>query len=1401
MKFLTTGVVCLAAVFASVSSSQAQLEQWTGATNANWFNANNWNPASVPTSANNVQIDTNAVNQANVGAAGAIARSISVGTNSGDTGQLRVNNSGTLTIQTATFTIGNAGTGHVLLRDTSTTTANQNVIIGSQTGSNGDVTVRDSAILNIAGQLRVGDSGTGSLTSLGTGATGFIQAAHMDIGTFSGGMGTVDLSNAGTFSNLAVNGVTDVGTSGTGNLTLHDGGYMYTNGLSIGTNFGGNGTVVIKGEIASGAFVSTINSAGFNIDVGQGGTGDLELRTGGAALADNIHIGRDAGSVGTLLVQGLSPVTSTAATLTAGNDLSVGGTQVGPGGQGTLTVKNNGVVNVANNMWVWGGGTGTGGTLEMDNTATLTVGGTLTFDGGLLHFLGGGVNFGNNVTFGNTQSPDGMIAQVDNAHTAIMTGVLSGLGGLTKIGTGTLELAGTNPNSYTGLTTVELGTLSLNGATNMVNGDVLVGLGTGAANSAVLILQQANQIANTSNMTINSDGRFDMNGQGETINNLVINQGNVINVPTTGGFSLALFGTLDMTGGSISGGTGATPGLLLAGANSDVTATSDAAGNAAVIASNVTLNFLGTITRTFTVNDGPGAVDLSITGVIQDQLGGGSTGAGLIKEGAGTLEFASATGNTYTGTTHVNDGVLSLNGPSGTDQIPDNVVIGDGSGGAHSAVVILQAASEIANSANMTIRRDGLFDMNGFGETINNLVINRGDVTNVPTNGVNSLALFGTLDMTGGSITGGLGATPGLLLFGANSDVTATSDAAGNAALIASNVTLGGITRTFTVNDGPGAVDLEVTGVIQDGAAGLIKEGDGLLHLTADNTYVGDTTINAGEVQLDGSIASGLTTVNVGGTLSGIGTVGGNLVNNGTVSPGDSPGTLTVNGNYTQNASGNLIIEIASLATHDLLAIGGSANLDGTLTLVKLANFSVIAGDKIIFLTAAGGVNNEFATVVSDFVPTGTLIMPEVIYEPNDVALLFAQGSFVIGGLTPNQTAVAVNLNNSVGDARADALINFLDTEPLANLPHDYDLIAPEELAALYEISFAKAIVQNMNIQHRTDDIRAGSSGFSANGLNMTTSGAALPDPGLTFAYSDGKVVLPVDSKDKNVMTATPENRWGVWVTGSGDFVNVGSTDNAHGYDITTGTVLVGLDYKVCDHFAIGLDGSYSGGRANLVDDGRIDYDGGQAGAYATIYGFKLLGSTIHFDAGVSGGWNDYDTRRTGLQNMLVRGSTDGSEFNAFAAYGGDWHFGRLLVGTWSTLQYTNVDVNSFTETGSLAPLTFPDQNEDSFRSSTGLRLAYDASFGRTIFRPEVRAAWEHEYGDRAYPIDARFASGAGGIFTVHGPAIGRDSALVDAGFTVLWNNRVSTYLFYDGNLGRSNYDNNAVSGGLRVTF
>jgi outer membrane autotransporter protein len=85
--------------------------------------------------------------------------------------------------------------------------------------------------------------------------------------------------------------------------------------------------------------------------------------------------------------------------------------------------------------------------------------------------------------------------------------------------------------------------------------------------------------------------------------------------------------------------------------------------------------------------------------------------------------------------------------------------------------------------------------------------------------------------------------------------------------------------------------------------------------------------------------------------------------------------------------------------------------------------------------------------------------------------------------------------------------------------------------------------------------------------------------------------------------------------------------------------------------------------------------------------------------------------------------------------------------------------------------------------------------------RPELRAAWQHEYGDVAYPIDSQFASDAGGLFTVHGPTIGRNNALVSTGVAVLWNERLSAYIYYDGQLGRDNYDSHNVSGGLRVSF
>src|SRR5207249_6603511 len=115
-------------------------------------------------------------------------------------------------------------------------------------------------------------------------------------------------------------------------------------------------------------------------------------------------------------------------------------------------------------------------------------------------------------------------------------------------------------------------------------------------------------------------------------------------------------------------------------------------------------------------------------------------------------------------------------------------------------------------------------------------------------------------------------------------------------------------------------------------------------------------------------------------------------------------------------------------------------------------------------------------------------------------------------------------------------------------------------------------------------------------------------------------------------------------------------------------------------------------------------------------------------------------------------------------------------IGPTVSYQYTYVEFVSFTEHGSLAPLSFSDQNANSSRTALGAKASYDWHVGHVVVKPELRAAGQHEFDDRAYSIVSRLANGAGNSFSVSGPEIGRDSLLIGAGAAVLFNDRVSVY-------------------------
>jgi autotransporter-associated beta strand protein len=655
-------------------------------------------------------------------------------------------------------------------------------------------------------------------------------------------------------------------------------------------------------------------------------------------------------------------------------------------------------------------------------------------------------------------------------------------------------------------------TLDLNGSSNTIGS--LSGTGT------VL-----NSVMGTVTLTVGQDNT-------DTTFSGVLQHG-------TGGLALTKIGTGTLTltnTNTYNGGTNLNGGTLAISSDANLgtgplsfnggTLEALAAGGGIVSNKAITLNSAG---GTFLADAG-----------MASTLSGPIAGTGSwTKTRQGTLILSGA--NTYSGGTTISAGTLQLGNGGTTGSITGNVL----------------------NNGVLAFDRSGTV---AFGGVISGTV----SVTQIGT---------GTTILTGSNTyTGGTTISAGTLQAGSATALSQKSEFTVNSILDLHGFsnTIGSLTGTgIVLNDGATAATLTVgndnssttfAGVLQNGTSALqlTKSGTGTLTLPGKNTYTGTTTINAGSLIVDGSIASQQTIVNAGGFLGGHGIIGGNLSNSGTVGPGDSPGTLTVANNYTQNATGTLRIQVGGLAAnqHDLLAVNGHVTLGGTLQLVRINGFNLQPGNQISFLTAQNGVSGAFSTVQNDFT-TGTLVQGVITTSGNPVVLEGQQGSFTqIPGVTftGNQSAVGKMLNSAVGDPRAAALIAFLNSQPVGNLPHDYDLIAPTQISSVNATAVSVGKVQATNLGGRMANIRGGSTGFSSAGFGISGGAASFGEGFEGVSGPEGKSGPPA-------LAPTPGNRWGVFLTGLGEFTNVDSTPNAPGYDVNTGGFTLGVDYRLTPNF------------------------------------------------------------------------------------------------------------------------------------------------------------------------------------------------------------------------------------------
>jgi autotransporter-associated beta strand protein len=558
----------------------------------------------------------------------------------GFTGNVNVN-SGTLQINN-TNSLGNTAGRTVTVAsgaafDMQAANVPQNIVLNGTGVTSGGALINSSvnaastaSPISLAGNSSVGGNGTGGITLSGV-------LSEVTPGTTLGKVGTGAL----TLSGAAANTFTGLTTVSAGTLALNK---------TAGVNAIGGNLTVAGGTVSLSASNQIPDTAALAV---SSGTFDFNAKS--ETLASMTLTGgitqTTAGAGAVVAVTGAGSVTgaSTQFIINSGTQVSFNSLTL-TGGTGTNFLQGGSNATSETLLTVGSGGLSLNGTLYTINPGTTgTQGGRLLLNGDVTvggtaasSLLVGTANPVNpKVDLGTGPTRTFNVADATSSSAADLTVAIAVVGssGLTKTGAGTMVLS--NANTYTGTTNVSGGILRLSNATALPGGIGATG-GT---------------------------------------NNLSLGGGGVVEL-AAGDFTRGL-GTgapeVQFTGSGGFGAVGAARNVNFGGALAPVvwnTASFVPTGSALILGSSSsdnTVTFqnpldLNTATsRTIQADNGSAAIDGTISGVISATGGGGFT-----KTGLGTLSLSAT--NTYTGTTTVNAGTLSVATSANLGATPGAVV-------------------------------------------------------------------------------------------------------------------------------------------------------------------------------------------------------------------------------------------------------------------------------------------------------------------------------------------------------------------------------------------------------------------------------------------------------------------------------------------------------------------------------------------------------------------------------------------------------------------------------------------------------------------------------------------------------------------------------------------------------
>lgn len=1261
-----------------------------------------------------------------------------------------------LTMGIGTSTVTFSGAGNTTIASTLTGTTGHIIKTGSGTlmgtgawNQAGNIVVREGT-LNLMGSVavaaniqnitvgdQIGDVGAFDIT-----AGAQVTSQQGVLGNVMGSTGATTLSGEG--SSWTVNSL-EVGRLGVGTLDLIGGGVLNSQNASVGggvaaaDNSGSSGSVSIEGEGSQWTNLGVLTVGGL-------GEGVINVTGGGSLRTGTTTLGAQTGATGTVTVSGEGSQWE-----------STGDVNVGAAGIGELIVNAGGAVGSTGNAYV-GSLVGGQGTVTVSGADSLwSLGGTL---------------FAGYRSQGAVTIETGAVLEAG----AVTVGSLAGsVGSMVVDGAGSQLLVDDN------LTVGSAGQADfrVQGGAYASTGNVSIGSGLGSVGVARV---------DGTNSLWEVAGNISLAGSGT--GTLIVQNGGVLSVNDgEGSISFgAGVGELNIGGGGSAGvlnvasvNFGSGTGILRFDHGGSFTFSSLLTGNGSLYQDNGDT----VITNANTAFNGT----TFITGGVLTTTNARALGSGPVELSGGTLApignlALDSFGWTNTarismglGTTN-SRGFLSIAGTALKSGDGRFVLYDDGTFQADTTYALMTAGGGFTGYNLADLRTEFVYALGAefsFSPDMKTLYVTFPSSL-APTEIDNAAPISTPTDANIFVVN---------TVTTSNAPNTINSLAFNNASelRVFNNLTV--TSGLFQVGVGSATISGDTITVPND----FTKLGQGLLNILGNVVVNGVASVTNGTLAVNGMLSAQQLIVQANTYLQGNGLISADVVNYGTVSPGNSIGTLTVNGNFTQASSGTLQIEIASGSVFDRLIVSQGASLAGTLQVVGLSGYAFKYGQQFAFLQAnriSGGFGSIQISNPGEF-------RARFVINGEMGSILIAPTSYTILAQNQNQQNIAQALDGFILAQSGDQQVvsTALDLQTSDEYPQSFDQISPAFYQSLANITLEQLSNQNQMIaQHLSVARIGGVRGFSSQGFDMPLR-----------SDRDGRSLDPKDVLSQAVTAIGGSGHWGVWAQANGNMAKVTNINQVPSYNYQSGGTLIGVDYQWNENFVTGLYGGYQGTYAKDSNNNSTFINTAVAGLYAS---YQRKG--FYVDGIVGGAYNNYNSRRSIQFSTIDRtahSEANGGQFSSYLGLGYDWKWGGLVIGPIASAQYIYTGLAPFTESQAESlNLRVNRQNVNSFRTNVGGHIAYTWRAAKNvIIFPEIRATWQHEYMNGSRNITSALDGGVGSTFNYQTTSPNRDSILASGGLTVQIGENWSTSAYYNVNVGRSDFFDQMISLSLEYQF